>query len=361
MQKLQEHRKFLSLVPSGPCMIGNIWVQFGGHVSKFVVITSINPPRPRIREFIDLGYKVIVVGDTKSDVGSWDSMKDVIFLDTPSQETLFPKMSEQLGWKTYARKNIGYLHAVALGASVIWETDDDTFPRAQVGDPLHYFSTGSKHVVSESPVWNPYNLFAPDSGIWPRGFPLELLSQSAEQAPPRIANPDSEQEKPDVIQTLVNLEPDVDAIYRLTVSDDVQDFPASRELVSLAGNVVSPGNTQSTFWLSPRSFEYLYFPSSVSNRFADILKMYVAQTSLNLSVAGFLTEQIRNPHDYMDDFRQEVEMYESLSKLLSILESLKGQRPSEIYRALAVAGICTNIDVAGSQLFEETLREIANR
>lgn len=45
---------------------------FGDGVS--VVITSINPPREKLFDFIELGRKVIVVGDKKTPDSQWNEI-----------------------------------------------------------------------------------------------------------------------------------------------------------------------------------------------------------------------------------------------------------------------------------------------
>ncbi len=327
---------------------------------KCVVITSINPPNARLSEFVELGYEVIVVGDTKTDEDLWQNLPEgILYLGIQQQEEFAPELSQAIGWKTYARKNIGYLYALARGAQTIWETDDDTFARSEVGDPLSFLGAKAQSQLvsgTTASVWNPYSEFAPASGLWPRGMPLALIRASSQAT----IQTDST-ESWDVLQTLVNLEPDVDAIFRLTVSDSIFDFPPTRNLFTLGRNVVSPGNTQSTFWKRDHAARFTYFPSTVSNRFADILKMYVAQTNLRVAYAGFLTEQIRNAHDYMMDFREETDMYLKLDVLVDyILNVEHASGLSEIYRELAHLGICLPRESQIVEAFEKKFDEITN-
>lgn len=323
---------------------------------KWVVITTINSPNPKILEFSQLGYKVLVVGDKKTPI-SWESFDNRIeYLNFTAQEKEFPVLSSIIGPNTYARKNLGYLYAIKNGAQIIWETDDDTFPLSTLIDPLSALSM-IRFSTCEHEVWNPYTHFLPETNIWPRGFPLERISNSF-QAKALVA--ESAAHEIDVLQTLVNNEPDVDAIYRLTVNSQPTTFPYKEGAVEIKKGI-APGNTQSTFWLTQRSFESIYFPITVNNRFADILKMYLTQVNNNFLYAGFLVEQFRNPHNYMIDFKDEVEMYRNLDALCDfILSQKKNSSLEEMYTKLSELGICAPREVDVVRLFNKELNAILN-
>lgn len=320
----------------------------------WVVITTINEPNLRTLEYVQLGYKVVIVGDTRTP-RTWSKLhSDVHFLTFEEQEAKWPVLSRMIGSKTYARKNFGYLYALSHGATIIWETDDDTFPITNIGDPVQTLESHSRYLVSGSTVWNPYSFFVPETHIWPRGFPLSGITQPSPT--PRLTDNFG---SVDVFQTLVNREPDVDAIYRLTVNSEPTHFLGRDGVVKLT-NSIAPGNTQSTFWLSSRSMPYVYFPSTVSNRFADILKMYVCQTQFELVYGGFLVEQFRNPHNYMLDFREEIEMYVNLDELIEVVIQSQGRSITEVYSRIAELGICLEKELDILSEFENSLNEITN-
>ena len=324
--------------------------------NKWVVITTINAPNPRILEFIKLGYKVLIVGDKKTP-REWEHFDQrIIFLSYAIQDQDFPELSALIGPNTYARKNLGYLHAIKNGADTIWETDDDTFPLKNQVDPLSALSM-IRHATNQNQVWNPYTYFLPGEKIWPRGFPLERVNESfySSELPP-VANFSSV----DILQTLVNNEPDVDAVYRLTVSSEPVTFPFKLGSVEV-NQGIAPGNTQSTFWLTRRSFESIYFPTTVNNRFADILKMYLAQVNNNLLYSGFLVEQFRNPHNYMIDFNDEFEMYRTLETLCEfVLKQNCGSTLEDLYTALVDLGICNLIELQVIKLFSKEMYAALN-
>ena len=332
-------------------------------MNKWVVITSINGPQPRYSDYAKRGWKLVVVGDLKSPnhlFADWtnDSRH---FLSLQMQSNMYPELSSAIGFNTYARKNLGYLYALSLGASVIWETDDDTFIREELPDPHALFETSERYVVSgDSKVFNPYIFFAPDSGLWPRGFPLKQVSLG------RFSNSDSlvvnsrnfELGDVDLIHTLVNLEPDVDAVFRLVFGDKQLEFPYKNDLVLLEDGVVSPGNTQSTFWFTRRSFPYLYVPRYVDFRFCDILKSYVAQSELNMAYGGFLVDQLRNPHDYLEDFKSEVSCYLNSDLVIEIVTQPGSRSINEVYRDLIKNDICVEKELELLSLFISELRKV---
>lgn len=324
--------------------------------NKWVVITTINAPNSRVLEFTKLGYKILIVGDKKTPQDWTTFDKRVTYFDYESQEREFPELSSLIGPNTYARKNLGYLYAIKNGADTIWETDDDTFPLKNLIDPLSALSM-VRHMTTENEVWNPYSYFLPDNKIWPRGFPLEKVNSSFQSEKlPLVSNFSSV----DILQTLVNNEPDVDAVYRLTVNSDPVTFPFKSGAVEI-NQGIAPGNTQSTFWLTRSSFESIYFPITVSNRFADILKMYLAQVNNNLLYSGFLVEQFRNPHNYMIDFNDEVEMYRNLVTLCEfVLNQEFGATLETLYAKLVHLRICKPSEVQVVKLFSKEISAALN-
>ena len=329
----------------------------------WVVITSIYPPSIRLSEYLSLGWRVVVVSDKKTDERKFleNLVAGVEFLSVSEQISLYPELSTEIGFNTYARKNLGYLFAIERGATRIWDTDDDTFLRVISKDLIAESYIRSILEVSGGKYFNPYLKFAPDSELWPRGYPLKRIAKDKISTPAEQFFSPKDFIELDIVQTLVNLEPDLDSIYRLTVSDEIQNFPISDELIELKKGTWAPGNTQSTMWQNRDKFAFLYLPSTVSFRFCDILKMYVAQKECSFGYMGFISEQIRNPHNYLDDFRSEIDCFLNTDSLIEILENSSAKKISEIYRQIAQAGICTSKEVDIAEIFEESLTGILNK
>jgi hypothetical protein len=332
-------------------------------MSRWMVITTIYPPREKFLEVLNSGWKIVVVGDKSTPHREWEdlSSSSLFYLSPESQVILFPELSELIGWKTYARKNLGYLFAVAQGATEIWDTDDDTFIRSGAKVILEDLTTATHFEVEGRGVFNPYNEFAKGMGLWPRGYPLREIGKDRFNHNPSIVLKSTQPSDPDILQTLVNLEPDLDSIYRLTIGDDEVDLGISNSVLHIKKPLVVPGNTQSTLWRNIRKFEFLYIPSSVSFRFCDILKMYVAQSSCKIAYAGFLSEQFRNPHDYFHDFQSEVECFLATDTILEMLKSEFFEKPSEFYAKLVEKGICLPNELLMVRQFEETMRSLCRQ
>ncbi len=52
---------------------------------------------------------------------------NIIFLTSEDQKLFFNEFVDGLPWNSFGRKNVGYLFAIARGATVIWDFDDDNF------------------------------------------------------------------------------------------------------------------------------------------------------------------------------------------------------------------------------------------
>ena len=257
------------------------------------------------------------------------------YLSLEDQQGLFPELSALIGENTYARKNLGYLFALAHGADKIWDTDDDTFFRGVENTLTNSLLHGQRFIAQKSKFVNPYNHFAPDSQLWPRGLPMQYILSK-----PQVFFQSNSSSNYDVVQTLVNREPDVDAIYRMTRGDHLIDYPVSSDVLEIEVGTWVPGNTQSTLWQNKNIFHYLYLPSTTSFRFTDILKFYVAQIQCRVAYAGFLTEQFRNPHDYFEDFKSEIQCYLNSESVVDLFISAAPKDIVSAYDLLVENAIC---------------------
>ena len=152
---------------------------------------------------------------------------NIIFLSSEEQSLLDVKFVKNLPWNTFGRKNVGYLYAIANGAKVIWDFDDDNslkfwLKKASPDDVLEidsYIENLEDIQIVEPilddpkvPVFNPYPSLGSDPKCWPRGFPLDRILQSHNSKMESV----NKSVKFGVLQSLADYQPDVDAIYRLT-------------------------------------------------------------------------------------------------------------------------------------------------
>jgi hypothetical protein len=246
-------------------------------------------------------HRLVVVGDRKTPT-TW-SCPPAVYLG-PDAST--GPLAAALPWNHYSRKMLGYLHAIRLGADLIYDTDDDNVPKAGWGVPL--FDGVYECTPDRLGFVNLYASFT-DQRIWPRGFPLSLIRAGAGAVPEAALTP--RHVRVGVWQALADGEPDVDALYRLV--DGRPCVFRSREPIVLGSGTLCPFNTQSTA-VRRELFPLLYLPSTVTFRFTDILRGLVAEPIM--WAAGYalgFTEatvvQDRNPHNLLADFADEIPMY----------------------------------------------------
>lgn len=284
-----------------------------------LVITSISAPNPVLASCAEgssrCGIDFIVIGDTKSPPGFHIPGCD--FWSIERQRSMPSRLAAILPERHYARKNLGYLVAMERGAEVIVETDDDNFPLAPFWEervPLQ------RAVLHEEGNWiNVYRYFT-DVPIWPRGFPLEAVRNPV---PPPDARGEREIYCP-IQQGLADENPDVDAIYRLTM-DLPQRFSGTAK-IALGKGSWSPFNSQNTTWFR-EAFPLLYIPSWCSFRMCDIWRSFVALRICWANGWGVLFHgptvcQERNEHDLLKDFGDEVPGYLNNARICAELAAL---------------------------------------
>lgn len=315
-----------------------------------VVFTTIFPPTPALEAWRAHG-QLIGVGDKKTPA-DW-AMEGCQFLPHGTGHSLLARFAPD---NHYCRKNLGYAEAVRQGFEVIIDTDDDNCPEgldstdstpewSYPGFDGHYRMTiGAQEFV------NAYRFFT-DNLIWPRGFPLphvQSLFNAATTTPQPV--------KVGIWQALVDGDPDVDAIFRMTRGVGRGFTFESGKPIVLAQGSVCPFNSQNTI-IRKELFPLLYLPA-VSFRFTDILRGLIAQPIMwqhgyHLGFTEATAVQARNPHDYLKDFESEIPVYLHAEKIHRIVQEVISPKQSmceslwAAYCALAKAKIVEN---------EETIR-----
>ncbi|MBN1566185.1 MAG: DUF288 domain-containing protein [Anaerolineae bacterium] len=324
-------------------------------MKKFIVITTINSKSAGIERFEQLDdWHIVLVGDRKSP--PIESSDRLTFLSVEAQQALGYSIVEVCPYNHYTRKNIGYLYAMQQGADVIYDTDDDNLPYPHWA--LSPFAC-NRQLVGQRRYVNIYRHFT-DEAIWPRGYPLDEILQ-----PAAYEVVDTDEVEIGAWQGLADDDPDVDAIYRLVVGKAIQF--EDRESVFLGQEEYCPFNSQNTFW-NKKAFPYLYLPATVSFRYTDILRGYLAQylmwqQGLHLGFTKATVYQERNEHNLIKDFESEVEVYlhtkpivdllarskdlgDPLAALRTVYETLVGQRfvqPEELAICKAWVNDCQTL------------------
>lgn len=302
-------------------------------IDKTLIITTINEKTKAISAFEKQleGWNIILIGDKKSKL--IEDSDNVKFLSINDQQKLDFSVTAHLPYNHYVRKNIGYLYALHQNTHLIYDTDDDNLPYEDWMFPK--FNDVSYETISKTKYFNVYSAFT-DEKIWPRGYPLTYLSKKNEY------KSNSQQNSIAVWQGLADLDPDVDAIHRLIFNKNIRFN--KREPLVLDRGVYCPFNSQNTLW-NRDMLPYAYLPTTVTFRFTDILRGYVAQRCFwehgkNLGFTSATVYQERNEHNLLKDFESEIPCYTQIEKMVVILDKLNLRDDYEfnllsIYEALA--------------------------
>jgi hypothetical protein len=270
-----------------------------------LVVTSISAPNAVLRTLaagaVEHGWDYIVCGDAKSPADF--QLDGCHFLSLESQRAGRHQLAALSPVHSYARKNIGYLEAIARGAKIIVETDDDNFPRDTFWQPRQ-MKVACRPVAHGDWV-NVYRYFS-ETFIYPRGLPLDHA-----RIEPPVPSAVQEMDCP-LQQGLADANPDVDAVYRMLFPLPFE-FDQDVRPVALSSGAWCPFNSQNTTFFG-RIFPLLYLPAHCSFRMTDIWRSFVAQRVLQhlgcpVMFHGPTVWQERNEHSLHRDFCDEVPGY----------------------------------------------------
>lgn len=319
--------------------------------SRWAVLTTINDASTAVHRQVMLsGWCLVIIADRKTPSGHYETgwVEDgkgnahVVYLTVEDQENFDNEFARRLPWNHFGRKNIGYLYAIQHGAVVIWDFDDDNILKHTEIQPgkMHIEVEIGKGLGEETvdvriphehtyPTFNPYPILgAPTIPSWPRGLPLKDIKepQSFNISLSEAKIPRSSMA---VLQSLADQQPDVDAIFRLTmkIPFSFKQSDEAKPLVVPRG-VLTPYNAQATLHFK-KSFWGLFLPVTVNGRVSDIWRSYIAQRlfwdcGLSLAFSARpLVIQDRNFHDYIRDLAAEEDLYLKAAQLIEFLHKWK--------------------------------------
>ena len=332
----------------------------------WAVITSIFGPTKLAVQLSRIeGWCTVIVGDQKSPAKA-DWLRDfneiggnassLHFLSANDQDSLPFATARAVPWNHFGRKNVGYVYAIARGAQVIYDTDDDNelhepYPERRLtraAAALMSDSTRCDQVCGQQqPVYNPYPGFfsskatALDLPFWPRGFPLDRIRDETTY---NASTCHAKCTTISILQSLADNDPDVDAIYRMTRSLPLT-FEAAPRILSLPAGTMAPFNAQATLYHYD-AFWGLLLPVTVHGRVADILRSYLVQrlmwgTGQTLAFSSPLVRQVRNAHKHLADFVAEQPLYTKAGELVRHLLALPP--PGQKHLAHQMTDLTTNI------------------
>lgn len=285
---------------------------------KWIVVTTIQYPTPALKKLASLpDWQLIVVGDKKTPQ-DWH-LDNCIYLDVEKQKQLSYSIIPLLPWNHYSRKNIGYLYALEHGASLIYETDDDNLILNLTYLPENCILNS---VTCQQDCFNIFAFFG-HPNVWPRGYPLNKITTKNSYTLMKNAV------NIPIQQGLANSDPDVDAIFRLTHSDEI--IFNNNNPVSLSKGIMCPFNTQNTFF-HRSAFWGLLIPITTSFRVCDIWRGYFVQRLLwdmnaTLCFLPPTAVQYRNQHNLLHDFADEIDLYLKADDLIIALNTWHSHKP----------------------------------
>ena len=326
--------------------------------TKCVIITTIhNPSETVLKHIKNPEYDVIIVGDNKTPSDEYLKL-DCIYLDIAAQKTLFPSLTDLIPYNHYCRKNLGYLYAIKKGYTVIYETDDDNIPHDNFDSILAQVATQQLQMLSQTnDKWlNIFKYFTGNADIWPRGYPHSIKDKL-----PVFSSSSVSTKKPVILNGLVDNEPDVDAVYRLSQNkNNVINWDSDKTVV-IDNKNMCPFNTQNTFWINNTETDIttsMLIPCSVSFRYCDILRGIIAgivlkQTDNYMLFTSPNVTQIRNEHNLEQDLASEQEMYKHNENILDFIENGLSSNSNynikdllvQIYNNLLTNGVIKQLDI----------------
>lgn len=272
-----------------------------------LVVTTIARPNEILRALaagaVEHQWPFFVIGDVSSPDDF--SLPGATYFSVEDQISTGLATAVSCPIRHYARKNVGYLLAMRGGADSIVESDDDNRPYTSFWNPRAWSQSVP---VSRDASWINVLRYFGDATIWPRGFPLDEIRQ---QPAALDSLPVAEVECP-IQQGLVDGDPDVDAIYRLTLPLP-SAMPSRARSVAIGNGSWCPFNSQNTAWARD-AFPLLYLPAYCTFRMTDIWRSFVAQRIAHANAWAVLYHeatvcQERNQHNLMRDFESEIPGY----------------------------------------------------
>jgi hypothetical protein len=296
-------------------------------MKKYIVTTTINHPTEATLKFCKIAknknWIFVIVGDTKTPHDEYRKLENdhVIYLSPDEQDTMYPKLSSTIGWRSIQRRNVGFTYAYDKGADIVATVDDDNIPYDSWGDNVYvgqeievdlYENISSLYFDPISPTNH--------NSLWHRGYPIEDIPFKND-----IEYKGKTKRKVLVQADFWDGDPDIDAICRLSKKPIVK-FDKFEPFCS---NQLAPFNSQNTFLAREVIPFYTVLPHV--GRMDDIWGGYILQHYFPNSVIynQATVYQDRNVQDLVTNLENEVIGYRNTRKLLEDLSNFKNHLPEK--------------------------------
>lgn len=277
-------------------------------MKKVIVTTTINPPTEAIHRFdANPDWELVVIGDLKTPQDY--QLKRGIYVSPEEQEQFDKPLSDAIGWRCIQRRNFGLLWAAQMGADLVALVDDDNIPRPGWGENLLIGQPAEVNFYeTDLPAFDPVGA-TNHAHLWHRGYPLQLIPKRDYSRKSRRTI------TPDVQADFWDGDPDIDAICRMIHAPECK---FDEKYFPMAGNKLSPFNSQNTFISGKWLKDYFLFP--FVGRMDDIWAAYYVEALGARVVYNRATVyQQRNVHDLVVDMKKEYPGYENNLQLVNEL------------------------------------------
>ncbi len=293
---------------------------------NIIVMTTINKPTKATMEYCKkANWTFIIVGDTKTPHDLYRKLekkyKNVVYLDPDTQEKRYKELSDTIGWKSIQRRNIGFIEAYKIGATVVATVDDDNIPYKNWGEQILI----GKEITAAcyepaAKVFDPISI-TKNNFLWHRGFPIQLLDQRL-----KVKFVGKKKIKVHVQANLWDGDPDIDAIARLAFKPNVKFNDIKEPYFS---KKISPFNSQNTF-ISREALPY-YAVLPHIGRMDDIWGSYILQYFFPNSVIYHRATvyQERNKQDLITNLEKEMLGYRNTINLINDLKNFELYLPDQ--------------------------------
>ncbi|KAK6179930.1 hypothetical protein SNE40_012177 [Patella caerulea] len=241
---------------------------------NWIVVTTSVEPTDTIKYMSNLPKWKLLVVENSNTPRNW-KLTNCTFLSLAEQQHVY--ISKLIPTKSYSRKIIGYLYAISNGAEAIYDLDDTIQLLTDLDDLVNpeAFEYGLQY--NGNVVFNSFKHFG-QSTIWPRGFPLNKLSENGTNSYFVSAV-----KKPSILQMLSDGDPDIDSVFRWSIKPTNAAWNISFD--SATPPVVIPPLVFTVINSQTALFRYdalwaLVLPVSPSYQHSDVIRGYWAQRLL---------------------------------------------------------------------------------
>ncbi|XP_050401606.2 uncharacterized protein LOC126818313 [Patella vulgata] len=265
--------------------------------SNWIVVTTNVQPTYAMKYMSNLPEWKLLVVENSNTPKDW-KLTNCTYLSLTEQQHVY--ISKLIPTESYSRKIIGYLYAISNGAETIYDLDDTIQLLTDLDDLVNPESFEYGLQYNGRVIFNPFKHFG-QSTIWPRGFPLNKISENGTNS-----YFVSDFKKPSILQILSNGDPDIDSVFRRTLKSTIKalniSFDSAKPPVVIPPLVFTAINSQNTLFRY-KALWAMVLPVTPSHQHSDVIRGYWAQRLL-WEIGGSVgcyppnTYQIRNSRSY---------------------------------------------------------------